>query len=91
MVDPSQPRLFFVSPGFTPEYRKRTRTSPGPGSGSGNSPAWRTSPAGPCCSYQTARTSSPDQSWVWSPSRTPRNQVLSARLVARATTKRPLR
>src|SRR6266545_2001570 len=58
IADPSQPRRFFVSPGFTPERVTRTRTSPGPGSGSGSSPAWRTSPAGPCRSYQTARTNS---------------------------------
>ena len=52
---PNQSLRFFVSPGFTPERMTRTRTSPGPGVGAGSSPTWRTSRAGPCRSYQTAR------------------------------------
>ena len=53
MLDPSQPRRFFVSPGFTPESRTRHRTSPGPGSGAARSPTSITSAARG--SYQTAR------------------------------------
>src|ERR1700722_15544626 len=55
--DPSQPRRFFVSPGFTPDLDTRTRTSPGPGSGAASSPNCSTPAAIPCRSYQTARTS----------------------------------
>ena len=54
MRDHSQPRRFLVSPGFTPEKRRRTWTSPGPGCGSGSSPTSSTSLDGPCRSYQTA-------------------------------------
>src|SRR6478672_6074481 len=59
IVDPSQPRRFLVSPGFTPETRILTRTSPGPGSGGDSSPTCSTARASPCSSYQAARNAPP--------------------------------
>ena len=56
--DPSQPRRFFVSPGFTPTSTREPDLA-GPGSGTATSPTCSASAASPCRSYQTARTNPP--------------------------------
>src|SRR5436190_898241 len=86
IVDPSHPRRFFVSPGFTPESEMRTRTSPAPGTGAGISPVARTSAAGPCRSYQAAST----DEYLCAFSAHRRLQI-GSRCVARLVRRRPTR
>ena len=58
IVEPSQPRRFLVSPGFTPENRSLTLHLARAGLRIGQLTQLQTSAAGPCRSYHTARTPS---------------------------------